>query len=156
MAVVDVTTLTDQELKDLQVAVSDEQNKRYALTAIPQQMAVLNAGYLTAEGTTEGDAWRQPTGAHDAYPKDWIAAHNGKDWRSLLDANVWEPGVANWAESVAPGGGYPLWVQPTGATDAYHIGDKVHYMPTVKNYESLIDGNTWSPEAYPAGWKEIP
>ena len=25
-----------------------------------------------------------------------------------------------------------------------------------QNYESLINGNTWSPTAYPAGWKTIP
>lgn len=48
----------------------------------------------------------------------------------------------------------PVWVQPTGAHDAYQTGDKVHY-PTIDGpvYESLIDGNVWSPEAYPAGWK---
>lgn len=48
---------------------------------------------------------------------------------------------------------FPEWVQPTGTQDAYNIGDKVSY--NGKHYESIIDGNTWSPEAYPAGWKEI-
>ena len=32
-------------------------------------------------------------------------------------------------------------------------GDKVKF--NGKTYESLIDNNIWSPEAYPAGWKEI-
>lgn len=50
---------------------------------------------------------------------------------------------------------YPDWVQPTGSQDAYNIGDKVHYVPNNKNYESLINANVWSPEVYPAGWKEI-
>jgi hypothetical protein len=45
----------------------------------------------------------------------------------------------------------PEWVQPTGAHDAYNVGDKVIFEGKV--YESLIDGNTWSPIAYPAGWK---
>lgn len=49
--------------------------------------------------------------------------------------------------------GYPVWSQPTGAHDAYNKGDIVDY--NGKLYESLIDGNTYSPEAYPAGWKEI-
>lgn len=50
----------------------------------------------------------------------------------------------------------PVWSQPTGAHDAYQTGDKVHY-PTKDDpiYESLIDNNAWSPEAYPAGWKEL-
>lgn len=45
------------------------------------------------------------------------------------------------------------WVQPTGAQDAYKIGDRVTFEGHV--YESLIDGNTWSPTAYPAGWRLI-
>lgn len=46
--------------------------------------------------------------------------------------------------------GYPVWVQPLGATDAYNTGDIVSYNGTL--YISTIDGNVWSPEAYPAGW----
>ena len=47
--------------------------------------------------------------------------------------------------------GYPIWSQPTGAHDAYNAGDIVNYNGTL--YKSLIDGNTWSPEAYPDGWE---
>ncbi len=47
--------------------------------------------------------------------------------------------------------GYPVWSQPTGAHDAYNTGDIVNYNGTL--YRSLIDGNTWSPDAYPAGWE---
>ena len=49
---------------------------------------------------------------------------------------------------------WPEWVQPTGAQDAYMTGDKVTY--NGKHYVSLIDNNTWSPEAYPQGWEERP
>lgn len=48
-------------------------------------------------------------------------------------------------------GGYPVWSQPTGAHDAYNAGDIVDYNGTL--YRSLIDGNTYSPDAYPAGWE---
>lgn len=47
--------------------------------------------------------------------------------------------------------GYPIWSQPTGAHDAYNTGDIVDYSGTL--YESLIDGNVYSPEEYPDGWK---
>lgn len=47
--------------------------------------------------------------------------------------------------------GFPVWAQPTGAHDAYNTGDVVNYNGTL--YESLIDGNVYSPDAYPAGWK---
>lgn len=46
--------------------------------------------------------------------------------------------------------GYPVWSQPTGAHDAYNKGDIVDFNGVL--YESLIDGNVYSPEAYPAGW----
>jgi len=51
---------------------------------------------------------------------------------------------------------YPVWVQPTGAHDAYKKGDRVHF-PTITDpvYESLIDANVWSPAIYPAGWKKL-
>ena len=46
--------------------------------------------------------------------------------------------------------GYPVWSQPTGAHDAYNKGDIVDYNGTL--HQSLIDGNIYSPEDYPAGW----
>lgn len=57
---------------------------------------------------------------------------------------------------IAKPGEIPVWVQPTGAHDAYQIGDKVHF-PTKSDpvYESLIANNAWSPTAYPAGWKLV-
>lgn len=42
------------------------------------------------------------------------------------------------------------WVQPTGAHNAYNKGDKMIYNGDV--YESLINGNVWSPVSYPAAW----
>ena len=48
---------------------------------------------------------------------------------------------------------YPEWVQPTGAHDAYNTGDRVTYNGSV--YESTMDGNTWSPDAYPQGWEDL-
>lgn len=47
--------------------------------------------------------------------------------------------------------GYPVWSQPTGSHDAYNNGDIVEYNGTL--YQSLIDGNVYSPDAYPAGWE---
>lgn len=47
--------------------------------------------------------------------------------------------------------GHPVWSQPTGAHDAYNTGDIVNYNGTL--YRSLIDGNVYAPDAYPAGWE---
>lgn len=42
--------------------------------------------------------WVQPTGSHDAYPKDSHVMHNGIEWVSNMDGNVWEPGVSGWTQ----------------------------------------------------------
>lgn len=49
------------------------------------------------------------------------------------------------------GSGYPVWSRPSGAHDAYNAGDIVNYNGTL--YISKINGNTWSPDEYPAGWE---
>lgn len=70
----------------------------------------------------------------------------------------WEPHStpALWKLYEEGGDGIPVWSQPTGAQDAYKMGDKVHY-PDADGpvYESLIDANVYSPEAYPQGWKLV-
>lgn len=66
---------------------------------------------------------------------------------------------ADWIPSQTPSlykpigltpSGYPIWSRPTGAADAYNIGDIVSYNDVLKI--SLIDGNVWSPDEYPQGW----
>ena len=67
----------------------------------------------------------------------------------------WNPAVtpALWAEVAKPGE-IPVWKQPTGVQDAYNTGDRVWWPAKDDHvYESLIDANVYSPEAYPAGWK---
>ena len=49
--------------------------------------------------------------------------------------------------------GYPEWVQPLGASDAYKTGDIVSYNGVL--YKSIIDGNVWAPDSYPAGWETV-
>lgn len=49
--------------------------------------------------------------------------------------------------------GYAIWAQPSGAHDAYNVGDIVNYNGTL--YKSIINGNVWSPDVYPAGWEQV-
>lgn len=114
------------------------------------------------------------------YGKGECCTEGDKIYRSTIDNNVWAPSAypQGWEEvsiddgpiepaPEEPGGDeviepepkpepeepetYPEFVQPTGAHDAYQIGDRVLYNGKV--YESLIAGNTYSPDAYPQGWK---
>ena len=58
-----------------------------------------------------------------------------------------------WAKVLVPSPDViPDWEQPD-STNAYMTGDKVRYNGKV--YESLIDNNIWSPEAYPQGWRLV-
>ena len=44
---------------------------------------------------------------------------------------------------------FPEWVQPTGAHDAYNIGDKVTY--NGQHYVCTSNGNVYAPDVY--GWQ---
>ena len=48
---------------------------------------------------------------------------------------------------------YPEYKQPTGAHDAYKIGDKITY--NGKHYECIFDNCVWNPDEYPSGWKKV-
>lgn len=48
---------------------------------------------------------------------------------------------------------YPEFVQPTGAHDAYNVGDKITY--NGKKYICQINGCVWAPDVYPQGWQEV-
>lgn len=41
--------------------------------------------------------WTQPLGATDAYAAGDVVEHNGQQWVSDVDGNVWEPGVYGWS-----------------------------------------------------------
>lgn len=73
-----------------------------------------------------------------------VQAHTSQaDWTPSATPALWtRVSVEEW----------PEWMQPTGAQDAYSIGDKVTYEGV--RYVSLIDGNVWSPAAHPAGWEK--
>ena len=50
---------------------------------------------------------------------------------------------------------YPEYVQPTGAHDAYHNGDKITYRG--KRYRCIAPEDVavvWTPDVYPAYWEE--
>ena len=100
-----------------------------------------------------------PTWAVDtAYPVGIRVRYGDKLYRceqTHTSQVGWEPPIAPalWTEVAEPGE-IPVWKQPTGAQDAYRIGDKVHY-PTKDDavYISVIDYNTYAPDVY--GWELV-
>lgn len=51
-----------------------------------------------------------------------------------------------------PSDEWPEYKQPTGAHDAYRVGDKITY--NRKHYTCVMDGCVWPPDTYPQGWQE--
>ena len=105
---------------------------------------------IVLDGTTP--AWRQPLGAGDTWALDAEVIHNGRKWKSTLANNVWEPGVTGWDDitETEPSGPLP-WVQPTGAQDAYAVGDQVTHNGST--WQSNTPANVWEPGVF--GWDQI-
>ena len=73
-----------------------------------------------------------------------VQAHTSQaDWTPDITPALW---VAVSIEE------YPEWVQPTGAHDAYNIGNKVTYKGN--HYVCDINGNVYAPDVI--GWTLIP
>ena len=130
--------------------------KAYHLRSVIEQAVVSLDDETALEAVELFPEWKTDT----AYAVDTRIRYEGQLYR-VVQAHTsqgdWTPDLTPALYTpVAEPGTIPVWVQPTGAQDAYMTGDKVHY-PTENDpvYESLIDNNTWSPEAYPAGWSIV-
>lgn len=107
--------------------------------------------------------WEQPDSTN-GYMKGDKVMFEGKTYESLIDNNIWSPldNPTGWLcldeQPVEPkpeepeAEQIPEWVQPH-AGKPYKTGDKVMFEGKV--YVSLIDGNVWSPTAYPQGWQLV-
>lgn len=71
--------------------------------------------------------------------------------QSHTSQDDWTPDVTPALWTVVSLDEFPEWVQPTGAQDAYRIGDKVSH--NEKHWVSTIDYNTYEPGVY--GWDEV-
>ena len=77
-----------------------------------------------------------------------IQAHTSQaDWTPVAAPSLFAKVINETID-----GSIPEFEQPD-STNPYMKGDRVIFNGKV--YESLIDNNVYSPEAYPAGWKEV-
>ena len=96
--------------------------------------------------------------------QDYIVGKRIRYIDKLYKVNQAHTSQSDWTPDITPAlytevakpGEIPVWRQPTGAQDAYNIGDKVHF-PTASDpvYESTVDNNVWSPADYPQGWQLV-
>lgn len=78
-----------------------------------------------------------------------------EEWETTIEERLGklESGSSTDAgEPGKPGDEWPEYRQPTGAHDAYRVGDEITY--DGKRYTCVYDGCVWPPDIYPQGWRE--
>lgn len=78
-----------------------------------------------------------------------------EEWETTIEKRLskLESGSsADTEEPEKPADEWPEYKQPTGAHDAYRVGDKITY--NGKHYTCVMDGCVWPPDTYPQGWQE--
>ena len=128
--------------------------KAYALRALIEKAAVSLDDGDALNAVELFPAWSTLT----QYVATQRVRYNAHLYRCVQDHTSqadWTPDKtpALWTEVAEPGT-IPVWKQPTGAQDAYRIGDKVHY-PTEDDpvYICVIDYNIYPPDV--AGWELV-
>ena len=126
-------------------------SKALLLRAMIEKAAVSLPDEDALEAVELFPAWKTDT----FYPLHIRARYDGTLYKCVQGHTSqadWTPDKtpALWTEVAEPGE-IPVWKQPTGAQDAYMIGDKVHY-PTKDDpvYVCTMDYNTYPPDVY--GW----
>ena len=116
-----------QLIEQLAVTLDDET----ALTGVELFPTwVVGKAYVVGDRVQHGGTLYKCVQAHTSQ-SDWMPSATPALWKTVsLDE-------------------YPEWVQPTGAHDAYNIGDKVTY--NGQHYVCTSDANVYAPDVY--GWQ---
>ena len=88
-----------------------------------------------------------------AYAVNDRAQYNGTLYKCIqahTSQDDWMPSATPALWKTVSVDEYPEWVQPTGAHDAYNIGDKVTY--NGQHYVCTSNANVYAPDVY--GWEE--
>ncbi|MEE6273528.1 hypothetical protein V2J56_09235 [Georgenia sp. MJ206] len=147
----DLTIMTEDELRDLIRNAQTELDRKRTLKRAPLELAQLATSYLRARGLKPGDPWQpQPVGAIDAfYPAGWTVQHEGALWMALPPGTITEPGGSGW-QLVE---GLPQAPEPYDPATTYSTGQRVAFEGQV--WRSLTDDNTGSPAENPPGWDVV-
>lgn len=79
-----------------------------------------------------------------------------EEWMTTVEERLAKPesgSSTDLGEPEEPADEWPEYKQPTGAHDAYHVGDKITY--NGKHYTCVLDGCVWTPDEYPQGWQLV-
>lgn len=166
---------TQDELDEQEAAAAKNELQTLAVNAMMMSLAdddlveTKNTYQTKLRSISDGAALKIPevfphwsgnskrSGNSKKYVKDDKVLYNGVLYKVLQNHTSqegWTPTSAPslFAKVLTSEGEILDWEQPS-STNPYMKGDKVKF--NGKIYESVIDNNVWSPEAYPQGWKEV-
>lgn len=160
---------TQDELDEQEAAAAKNELQTLAVNAMMMSLAdddlvkTKNTYQTKLRSISDGAALKMPevfphwSGNSKEYVKDDKVLYNDVLYKVLQNHTSqegWTPTSAPslFAKVLTSEGEILDWEQPS-STNPYMKGDKVKF--NGKIYESVIDNNVWSPDAYPAGWKEV-
>ena len=160
---------TQDELDEQEAAAVKNELQTLAVNVMMMSLAdddlveTKNTYQTKLRSISDGAALKMPelfphwNGNSKEYVKDDKVLYNDVLYRVLQNHTSqegWTPTSAPslFAKVLTSEGEILDWEQPD-STNPYMKGDKVKF--NGKIYESVIDNNVWSPEAYPQGWKEV-
>ena len=124
--------------------------KAKQLRQLIEQLAVTLDDVTALTGVELFPAWT----IGKAYAVNDRAQYNGTLYKCIqahTSQSDWMPSATPALWVVVSIEEFPEWVQPTGAHDAYNIGDKVSY--NGQQYICTTDANVYAPGVY--GWDLI-
>ena len=122
--------------------------KAKQLRQLIEQLAVTLDDETALTGVELFPAWV----AGKAYAVNDRAQYNGTLYKCVqahTSQSDWMPSATPALWKTVSIDEYPEWVQPTGAHDAYNIGDKVTY--NGQHYVCTSNANVYAPDVY--GWQ---
>lgn len=141
-------------VRNANIASNDKSRSEVALYSVARMVA---STFTDEQALAVKDIY-EPFEVGRTYKKDEFFTYNGELFKVVKDHTSeaqWVPGETGteslYTKITLNDAGYPIWKQPTGAHDAYNIGDIVEYNGQL--YKSKINGNTYAPDAYPDGWE---
>ena len=122
--------------------------KAKQLRALIEQLAVTLDDEAALTGVELFPAWV----IGKAYAVNDRTQYNGTLYKCIqahTSQSDWTPSATPALWKIVSIDEYPEWVQPTGAHDAYNIGDKVTY--NGQHYVCTSNANVYAPDVY--GWQ---
>lgn len=134
-------------------------SKTYELTDILTKIGTLWVqGSLTSEQRTELTALARqnadPAASYAPLQEQIDALADRMDALTVRVSVLEQSGETGGDEPEEPAEEWPEYIQPTGAHDAYHNGDKVTW--NGQHYTCIAPEGTacvWDPDTYPAYWQ---